>query len=58
LSFAQPDMIMFCEKNPRRTSDGQWVREYGLVDGSVQTIDSDNGSFDDFEKQHSPPATQ
>jgi hypothetical protein len=55
LSYAQPEMIQFREKNPRRTLQGQWVREYGLVDGSVQTIHSDDGSFDEFEKQHSPP---
>ena len=54
LSYAQPDVIMFREKNPRRTLQGQWVREYGLVDGSVQTIHSDDGNFDNFEKQHSP----
>ena len=58
LSYAQPEMIMFREKNPRKNSRGQWVREYGLVDGSVQTIYSDDGNFDEFEKQHSPPANQ
>lgn len=55
LSYDHPEMIMFREKNPRQTLDGKWVREYGLVDGSVQTIYSDNGNFDDYEKQHSPP---
>jgi RNA polymerase sigma factor (sigma-70 family) len=55
LSYAQPEMIMFREKNPRQTLNGKWVREYGWVDGSVQTIYSDNGNFDDYEKQHSPP---
>lgn len=58
LSYAQPEMIMFREKNPRRTLNGQWVREYGLVDGSVQTIYSDDGNFSDFEKKHSPPPNQ
>ena len=54
LSYAQPEMIMFREKNPRQTLKGKWVREYGLVDGSVQTIYSDDGNFDVYEKQHSP----
>lgn len=55
LSYDHPEMIMFREKQPRRTLDGKWVREYGLVDGSVQTIYSADGNFDDYEKQHSPP---
>ena len=55
LSYDHPDMIMFREKNPRQTLDGRWVREYGMVDGSVQTIYSDNGNFNDYEKLHSPP---
>ena len=55
LSYNHPDMIMFREKNPRQTLDGKWVREYGWVDGSVQTIYSDDGNFNDYEKQHSPP---
>ena len=50
-----PEMIMFREKNPRQTAGGRWVREYGMVDGSVQTIYSDGGNFSDYEKQHSPP---
>lgn len=54
LSRDQPGMIQFREKNPRQTRDGRWVREYGLVDGSVQTIYSNDGNFDDYEKQHSP----
>jgi RNA polymerase sigma factor (sigma-70 family) len=55
LSYDHPEMIMFREKNPRQTLDGKWVREYGMVDGSVQTIYSDDGNFTDYEKQHSPP---
>lgn len=55
LSYSQPEMIMFREKSPRRTLQGQWEREYGLVDGSVQTIYSNDGNFDDFEKQRTPP---
>jgi RNA polymerase sigma factor (sigma-70 family) len=56
LSYDHPEMIMFREKTPRQTPDGKWEREYGLVDGAVQTINSDH--FDDFEKQYSPPAGQ
>jgi RNA polymerase sigma factor (sigma-70 family) len=55
LSYDHPDLIMFREKNPRQTLDGRWVREYGMVDGSVQTIYSDDGNFNDYEKLHSPP---
>ena len=56
LSYEQPEMIMFREKTPRQTPDGKWEREYGYVDGAVQTVNSEY--FDAFEKQHSPPAGQ
>lgn len=49
-----PYAISFREINPRRTPGGQWVRVYGMADGSVQTKYSDDGNFDDYEKEHSP----
>jgi len=57
-----PDMIIFRERQPRRNpSDGpSWQRIYGLADGSVQTIYSDDaGTFDSFEKPRLvPPPNQ
>jgi Sigma-70, region 4 len=53
-----PQMIISRERNPRRTPDGIWEREYGLADGSVQTQSSDNGNFDSYERQHSPQPNQ
>ncbi len=51
-----PEMAIFRERVARRMSaDDAWEREYGLADGSVQTIYSLNGDFTDYEKQHSPP---
>ena len=50
-----PDVIAFREKNPRQDPDGTWTRVYGFADGSVQTRSSQDGNFDDYEKQHSPP---
>jgi hypothetical protein len=45
-----PQAMMFREKTPRKTPDGRWERSYGLVDGSVQSVVSDDGNFDKWEK--------
>jgi RNA polymerase sigma factor (sigma-70 family) len=45
-----PDKIAFRERVPRRAPDGKWERAYGLVDGSVQSITSADGNFDEWEK--------
>jgi RNA polymerase sigma factor (sigma-70 family) len=45
-----PQMLMLREITPRQSPDGKWERVYGLADGSVQTITSNNGNFDDWEK--------
>jgi hypothetical protein len=59
---SMPNTIMFREQNPRENPKGGWFRVYGLADGSVQTIYSDNDGkgFNDFEQQHmvSPPPNQ
>ena len=53
---SMPQMAILRERVARRMStDDAWEREYGLADGSVQTIYSNNGDFTDYEKQHSPP---
>jgi hypothetical protein len=59
---SMPQAIMFREIVPRTAPNGHLERAYGLADGSVQTVygekQGDETSFDDFEKQHSPPPTQ
>jgi RNA polymerase sigma factor (sigma-70 family) len=45
-----PDKIMLREKIARQGPDGNWVRVYGMADGSVQVHVSANGNFDDYEK--------
>ena len=45
-----PQMIMFRERNPRQAPGGTWHREYGLVDGSVQTAISPDDNFNAWEK--------
>ena len=56
-----PEMIMFRETIPRHTPDGKWERIYALASGSVQTIISNDGNFDDYGKQqqqYNPPPNQ
>ena len=56
-----PQMLVLREISPRQALDGKWERVYGLADGSVQTIKSDNGYFDAWEKeqvQFNPPPNQ
>jgi RNA polymerase sigma factor (sigma-70 family) len=50
-----PQAIMLRERAARQTPDGQWEREYGLTDGSVQTEYSKDGNFDAYEQQHMVP---
>jgi cell division protein FtsL len=50
-----PQMIILRERSPHRIPDGAWEREYGLADGSVQTEYSNDGNFNNYEQQHSPP---
>jgi RNA polymerase sigma factor (sigma-70 family) len=57
---SMPQMIVLRQRIARQFSESEaWVREYGLADGSVQTIYEDKSeSFADYEKQHSPPQGQ
>jgi RNA polymerase sigma factor (sigma-70 family) len=48
---SEPEMILFRERQVRRTPDGEWIRAYTLVDGSVQSIQrSSPGGFEEFER--------
>jgi hypothetical protein len=51
-----PQFLSVRERNPRQSPNGQWVRVYAYADGSVRVEYANNGSFDDYEKQYSPPA--
>jgi hypothetical protein len=44
-----PQMLMLREITPRQSPDGNWERIYGMADGSVQKIHSNNGNFDAWE---------
>jgi Ni/Co efflux regulator RcnB len=48
----QPNTILFRERVPRQTPDGQWVRCYTLVDGSVQQATSQTPDFSAWEAPH------
>ena len=50
--------MMLRERSPYRTPDGKWARMYGFADGHVEVQISDDGNFDAWEKQHSPPPNQ
>ena len=51
ISETEPQLFLFREKEPRRTSDGKWQRCYTLVDGSVQTAGSDTADFAAWEQK-------
>jgi hypothetical protein len=56
-----PQMLVLREITPRQSPDGKWERVYGFVDGLVQTITSNDGNFDAWEKeqqQYNPPPNQ
>ncbi len=58
-----PQMLILREITPRQSPDGNWERIYGLADGSVQKIHSNNGNFDAWEKEqfntfYNPPKNQ
>jgi RNA polymerase sigma factor (sigma-70 family) len=61
VNYTMPEMIIFREREPRQNPQGGWSREYGLANGSVQTVygnSPDDKSFSTFEAQHSPPPNQ
>jgi len=53
-----PSNIVFREKFPRQSPDGYWERTYGYADGSVWPQTSADGSFGDFERQHTIQPTR
>jgi RNA polymerase sigma factor (sigma-70 family) len=52
-----PNRILFRERLARQSPDGKWERIYGFTDGSAWPQISDDGNFDDWEKQRTvlPP---
>lgn len=48
---ANPNFFFAREKQPRQMPDGKWSRAYLLMDGAVQTAESDTGDFGEWEKQ-------
>jgi RNA polymerase sigma factor (sigma-70 family) len=58
--FAKPlrkspggDVAILREKIPYQTPDGKWERVYGMSSGSAETIISEDGNFENWEKEHS-----
>lgn len=49
ISEAEPQMILFQEKKPRRLPNGTWECIYCLIDGSVLRINRPKGDFSEFE---------
>jgi cell division protein FtsB len=54
-SWTNGDIIVLRQRVPYQNTNGKWVREYGLANGTVDSQYSDDGNFDAFEQQHSPP---
>jgi hypothetical protein len=56
-SLTNGGMILFRETQAKRSPKGEWVKIYGLADGSVQTITKKaEGDFEAYEKQFIPAA--
>jgi hypothetical protein len=51
-----PQKLIFREKTPRKTPDGNWTRVYGRADGSVQKRFSPTGNFEQWESLSARPA--
>src|SRR6202453_1758295 len=51
-----PYTLEIRERTPHQNLNGEWERIYAFADGSVQTINSSDGNFDAFERQHSASA--
>lgn len=58
ISEAEPDMILFREKEPRKLPDGTWTRAYTMADGSVQQRNSTTTDFTEWEKEHTARTEQ
>jgi RNA polymerase sigma factor (sigma-70 family) len=60
ITEAEPQLILFREKQPRLLPDGTWARAYTFADGSVQEKSSPDGNFEEWEKEfiaHEPAAS-
>jgi RNA polymerase sigma factor (sigma-70 family) len=49
-----PQKLIFREKTPRRTPDGNWARVYGRAGGSVEKRVSSTGDFELWERASDP----
>ena len=51
VEITQPQAILFRERVPRQLRSGKWTRNYTLMDGSVQSISSEEPDFSWWEQQ-------
>ena len=51
ISEAEPDMILFCEKQARQMPNGKWERIYAYADGLVLTKNSADGDFRQIDRE-------
>jgi hypothetical protein len=49
------NVILFREKELFRNQDGRWARHYGLANGRLAFCGSQDGSYDEWESQHTAP---
>ncbi len=52
IAETEPEVILFRERVPRQAPNGNWVRHYALVDGSVQQAASATPDFSAWEAPH------
>jgi RNA polymerase sigma factor (sigma-70 family) len=52
INEAASDKIILRERLSAQTSDGNWERVYGFVDGHIQVVTSSSDDFSAFEQQH------
>ena len=51
ISDAEPDLILFREKQARQMPNGKWERIYAYADGLVQTKNSADGDFRQIDRE-------
>jgi RNA polymerase sigma factor (sigma-70 family) len=51
-------VLLLRERQPWRTADGQWAKNYGCVDGSVERHAEPDGNFDAWEKRRLVPVPE
>jgi hypothetical protein len=52
IAETEPELILFRERVPRQAPDGNWIRHYALVDGSVQQATGVTSDFSVWEVPH------